>query len=85
MSAGVHELTIKAESYDGAVATQTCKIEIIYTPDDYAAWRRKRAASPGMLAWMRRHVGNLPERPRVALFMRLDAETAPAPLLKTIR
>jgi ADP-heptose:LPS heptosyltransferase len=57
----------------------------MYLSDDYAAWRRKRAASPGAIAWMKRHVGCFLDQPSIALFMKLSAEAELAALFMTTR
>ena len=85
LSAGLHLLSIKAQSIDGSTASSTCTIRVIYSPDDYAFWRSKRAASPGTLAWMKRHAGKLLDQPCLSLVMAIPNETQPAPALATIR
>jgi|GEM_PF-1496176 len=85
IAAGSHELTIKAQSYGAASVSATCKIEVIRSRDDYAAWRRKRAVTPGTVAWMKRHVDFLLDRPSITLFMKLNAAVELGSLFTTIR
>ncbi|HEV3117205.1 MAG TPA: hypothetical protein VGY58_09145, partial [Gemmataceae bacterium] len=85
LSAGLHELTVKAESYDGSSLARTCMLDVLYSADDYTAWRRKTAASSGMLAWMKRHEHTFLERPCISLILPLRGETESAGVPSTIR